>query len=79
LGGQGQGLKDDFAYLLDCFHLMLSQEQEPTIRTALRDALQQLSPIHLPQLGPGSAALPTLANQMQPVELAPRQVDYVEP
>jgi hypothetical protein len=73
LGGQGQGLKDDFAYLLDCFHLMLSQEQEPTIRTALRDALQQLSPKlpprHLPQLGPGSAALPTLANQMQPVEL----------
>ncbi|MGD1909113.1 MAG: hypothetical protein ACFB0C_24420 [Leptolyngbyaceae cyanobacterium] len=41
----GQGEKGDRDYLMDCFHLMLSQEQEPTIRTALREALQQLSPL----------------------------------
>ncbi len=82
--GQSLGHQGDRKYLVDCFHLMLSQEQEPTIRTALRESLQRLSPTHLPQLGPGKAALPALETKMQPVELAPallpqRQVDYVEP
>jgi hypothetical protein len=77
----------DRDYLVDCFHLMLAQEQEPSIRTALREALQRLAPTHLPQLGPGQAVLPTLSNKIQPVDLAvdlapaiaQRQVDYVEP
>ena len=89
--GQSLGHQGDREYLIDCFHLMLSQEQEPTIRTALREALQRLAPAQRPhpsphQLGPGEAALPPLAAKVQPVELAPalapvlqRQVDYVEP
>jgi hypothetical protein len=39
------------AHLADCFRLMLSQEAEPTIRTALLDGLQLLSRQNLEQIG----------------------------
>lgn len=47
------------SHLIDCFHLMLAQEPEPLVRTALREALTALHPTiaALPQGAPPLSSL----------------------
>lgn len=65
--------------LLDCFHLMLAQEPEPLVRTALRQGLQQLRP--LAQLPEGAPPLPTQPSKeiQQTSRLRRPIVEYIEP
>jgi hypothetical protein len=69
-------------HLVDCFHLMLTQEGEPAVRAALRDAIALLRP--KPQLGPGQPPLSPLAKAArsrrdESVVSLQRRVEYLEP
>lgn len=65
------------SHLLDCYHLMLTQEPEPAVRAALRDAIGLLKP--KAQLGPGQPALSHLERRAAPVAIPHRRVEYLEP
>ncbi|PSN19967.1 hypothetical protein C7271_04595 [filamentous cyanobacterium CCP5] len=68
------------AHLTDCLHLMLAQEQEPMVRTAIREGLELLR--KKPQLTAGAPTLQTPLRRAQPGSepvRARRVVEYVEP
>jgi len=62
------------SHVMDCLHLMLTQETEPLVRTAIRDGVRQLYP--LPRLQPGT---PAVQIQRQSVSVHRHAVEYVEP
>ncbi|WP_225886591.1 hypothetical protein [Leptolyngbya sp. PCC 6406] len=64
------------SHLADCYHLMLTQEPEPAVRAALRDALGLLKP--KPQLSPGQPPMPPLRAPVVPATCH-RPVEYLEP
>ncbi|HEY9881427.1 MAG TPA: hypothetical protein V6D29_23435 [Leptolyngbyaceae cyanobacterium] len=65
------------SHLIDCFHLMLAQESEPLVRTALREGLQHLRPPA--QLPEGAPPLPS-PQKLQPTNRVRRPVvEYIEP
>jgi hypothetical protein len=65
--------------LIDCFRLMLAQESEPLVRTALRQGLQQLRPLaQLPEGAPPVSAQPSKKIQ-QTSRLRRPIVEYIEP
>jgi hypothetical protein len=63
------------SHLADCFHLMLVQETEPIVRTALLESLRLLHP--KAQLPEGQPPLPPMAATQHPVNLA-QTVEYVD-
>ncbi|MBD0336701.1 MAG: hypothetical protein ICV62_14530 [Cyanobacteria bacterium Co-bin13] len=65
------------SHLIDCFHLMLSQESEPLVRTALREGLQHLrQPAQLPE---GAPPLPNAKAMKQTHRVRRPVVEYIEP
>lgn len=69
------------SHLVDCFHLMLTQEPEPLVRTALRESLRLLQPppkSSAPQLGQGPPPIPSMMQRPRAVAHRPC-VEYVEP
>ena len=69
------------SHLIDCFHLMLTQEPEPIVRSALREGLTLLHPA--PSLPQGSEPLPDPPTQASAPKAAAEPgrratVDYVE-
>ncbi|MBD0268841.1 MAG: hypothetical protein ICV77_11170 [Cyanobacteria bacterium Co-bin8] len=65
------------SHLIDCFHLMLSQESEPLVRTALREGLQHLrQPAQLPE---GAPPLPSSKEMKQTSRVRRPIVEYIEP
>lgn len=65
------------SHLIDCFHLMLAQESEPLVRTALRQGLQHLRPTA--QLPEGAPPLPTAKEIQQTSRVRRSVVEYIEP
>lgn len=65
------------SHLIDCFHLMLSQESEPLVRTALREGLQRLRPPA--QLPEGAPPLPSPQKLQQTNRVRRPVVEYIEP
>lgn len=67
------------SHLIDCFHLMLTQEPEPIVRSALREGLTLLRPA--PSLPQGSEPLPDPPANAPKAAAEPGRratVDYVE-
>ncbi|HEY9737003.1 MAG TPA: hypothetical protein V6D06_11995 [Trichocoleus sp.] len=72
-----QGTVSVRSHLVDCFHLMLAQEQEPLVREALREGLHCLRPpAQLPEGGP---PLPTSKEMKQTSRVRRSVVEYIEP
>lgn len=73
------------SHLIDCLHLMLSQEDEPLVRTAIREGLDLLR--EKPQLASGAPAVNPPLRQAQAQKDSPQPaararravVEYVEP
>lgn len=65
------------SHLIDCFHLMLAQESEPLVRTALREGLQHLRPPA--QLPEGAPPLPAPQQLQQTNRVRRPVVEYIEP
>lgn len=70
------------AHLIDCFHLMLAQEQEPLVRTALREGLARLrQPLQLSAGAPPVPTPETWARSHSSLAQPRRRpvVEYIEP
>lgn len=65
------------AHLIDCLHLMLAQETEPMVRTAIREGLEQLR--QKPQLAAGPPAVQTPLKATTASRVRRTAVEYVEP
>jgi hypothetical protein len=67
------------SHLIDCFHIMLANEPEPIVRTAVREGLNLLRQTH--QLPEGSPALPAMSDKLA-MEFSPdsaRQISATNP
>ncbi|ASC72536.1 hypothetical protein XM38_034940 [Halomicronema hongdechloris C2206] len=62
------------SHVIDCLHLMLAQETEPLVRTAIRDGVRHLYP--LPRLQQGK---PPVQLHRQSLSVHRHAVEYVEP
>ena len=63
--------------LLDCLHLMLAQENEPIVRSAIREGLDLLR--EKPQLSAGAPAVATPMRRPATSKVRRSVVEYVEP
>ena len=65
------------SHLLDCLHLMLAQENEPIVRSAIREGLDLLR--EKPQLSAGAPAVATPMRRPATSKVRRSVVEYVEP